>query len=144
MIIRPAVIGDVPALVDLFAAWGHEQDAPQVEAQLALWDRTPAAAILVADINGQAAAVIAVAALPHLGRAGRLGRVVGLVVSDSCRRQGVGAALIAAAEDCARGWDCDVLELTSSRHRREAPAFYTALGFVDQSERQARYVRPIR
>jgi len=144
MLIRSAVSGDVPALVELFEQWGHAQDAADIEAQLALWSRTETADILVAEIAGTAAAAIAVVALPHLGRPGRLGRVMGLVVGNNCRRQGVGGALLAAAEERARGWDCDALELTSSRYRREAPAFYTALGFEDQSSRQARYVRRIR
>ncbi|MET0863062.1 MAG: GNAT family N-acetyltransferase [Nakamurella sp.] len=144
MLIRSAAIGDVPALVELFEAWGHEQDATGIETQLALWQGTENAAVLVAEIDGSAAAAIAVATLPHLGRPGRLGRVMGLVVGDRCRRNGVGAALIAAAEELARAWHCDALELTSSRYRPEAPAFYAALGFEDQSGRQARYVRPIR
>jgi N-acetylglutamate synthase-like GNAT family acetyltransferase len=143
MLIRSAVIGDVPALVGLLAAWGHEQDATGIEAQLVMWSRTEMADLLVADMDGKAVAAIAVAALPHLGRPGRLGRVMGLVVGDECRRQGVGRALIAAAEQRARAWDCDALELTSSRHRREAPDFYAALGFVDRSDSHARYVRAI-
>jgi len=144
MLIRSAVSGDVPALVELFAQWGHAQDETEIKAQLALWSRTAMAEVLVAEIAGTAAAAIAVVALPHLGRPGRLGRVMGLVVGHNCRRQGVGGALLAAAEERARGWDCDALELTSSRYRREAPAFYTALGFEDRSSRQARYVRQIR
>ena len=57
------------------------------------------------------------------------------------RRRGVATALMRAAEDLARGWGCDRLELTSTRSRAEAPAFYAALGYEDRSARQARYVR---
>ena len=42
----------------------------------------------------------------------------------------------------ARDWACDRLELTSSRSRTEAHAFYPALGYM-QSERQARYRREL-
>jgi GNAT superfamily N-acetyltransferase len=80
-------------------------------------------------------------AAPHFGRSGRFVRVMGLAVGTNHQRHGVGAALMGAVEARAREWHCDQVELTSSRARESAHAFYRALGFEDQSDRQARYVR---
>ena len=68
---------------------------------------------------------------------------MGLVVHAGHRRRGVGAALVRAAEDIARDWGCDRMEVTSRRSRAEAPGFYPALGYEDQSPRQARFIRPL-
>jgi GNAT superfamily N-acetyltransferase len=143
MQIRPAHADDVPELVVLLDEWGHPQPAAVVADQLADWQRTPNAAYLVAAADGVLVGAVAVAATPHLGRPGRSARIVGLVVRHGQRRQGVGAALVAAAEELARGWRCDVLELTSSRARDAAHPFYRALGYQDQSDHHARYLREL-
>jgi GNAT superfamily N-acetyltransferase len=143
MLIRPAHADDVPELVVLLDQWGHPQPAAVVAAQLADWSQTPNAAYLVAETGGALVGAVAVAATPHLGRPGRSARIVGLVVRDGQRRTGVGAALVGAAEELARDWNCDVLELTSSRARDAAHPFYRALGYQDQSDHHARYLRTL-
>ena len=65
------------------------------------------------------------------------------MVSSAHRRRGIGDALMRAAEARAREWGRDRVELTSSRWREEAPRFYESLGYRDQSERQARYLRAL-
>jgi GNAT superfamily N-acetyltransferase len=143
MLIRAAQPEDVPGLVPLFSDWAHAQPAEVVAERLAEWSATPRAEVLVAEIEGAAAGVAAVAATPHFARPRRFARLIGLAVATGFRRRGVGAALVRAAEELAREWDCDRLELTSSRRRDEAHGFYLALGYADQSERQARYSRPL-
>jgi ribosomal protein S18 acetylase RimI-like enzyme len=143
VLIRAAHAGDAPALVPIYAAWGHPQPAEVIADRLADWASTPHGRVLVADVDGAVAGVVAVAATPHLARPGRFARLVGLAVADGFRRRGVATALVRAAEAAARDWGCDRIELTSTRSRAEAPAFYAALGYEDRSERQARYVRPL-
>jgi GNAT superfamily N-acetyltransferase len=141
--IREAVSADAEALVGLFADWGHPQPAAVIATQLAEFDAIALAAVIVAEIDADIAGLVAVVALPHLARPGRFARLAGLVVSGAHRRLGVGRALMSAAEDQAREWGCDRLELTSSRWRDEAHAFYPALGYTELSAQQARYRREL-
>ena len=55
--------------------------------------------------------------------------VEGVVVSPGVRRRGVGRALMAAAEEWARGRGLGVVRLRSAATRGEAHAFYRALGY---------------
>jgi len=55
--------------------------------------------------------------------------VEGLVVSATARRNGVGRALMAAAEDWARAAGAGVIRLRSAATRLDAHAFYRALGY---------------
>lgn len=143
MTIRPARVDDAAALVPLFEDWNHAQPEAVIAERLREWETTPLATVLVAECDGRLAGVAAVNATPHLARPGRFARLVGLAVSSAHRRRGVGRALVHSAEDLAREWGCHRLELTSTRTRAEAPGFYQALGYRDQSERQARYSREL-
>jgi GNAT superfamily N-acetyltransferase len=141
--IRRAQPLDAPALVGLFAQWGYPQPAEVIAGRLAEWERADHAEVLVAEIDGELAGLVALSASPHLALPGRFARVAGLVVDAAFRRRGVGTALVGAAEDLSREWGCDRVEITSSRSRDEAPGFYPALGYADRSERQARFIRPL-
>ena len=143
MQIRRAHPDDAARLVPLYAQWGYAQPAEAVAERLALWADTPQAEVLVAEADGALAGVIGVFSSPHLALPGRFGRVGGLAVDAGSRRRGVGAALVRAAEELARSWGCDRMEITSSRWRTEAPSFYPALGYEDRCERSARFIRPL-
>jgi GNAT superfamily N-acetyltransferase len=54
----------------------------------------------------------------------------GLIVGSGSRRHGVGAALMAAAEEWARGAGCQLVCLRSNVIRTDAHAFY-GLGYTD-------------
>jgi len=55
--------------------------------------------------------------------------VEGLVVDPAYRRKGVGAALMRAAAEAARGAGCYKLALTSNVARAGAHRFYSRLGW---------------
>jgi GNAT superfamily N-acetyltransferase len=141
--IREALSSDAEALVGLYADWGHPQPAAVIAGQLAEFEAGALAAVLVAEIDASPAGLVAIVAIPHLARPGRFARLAGLVVSGAHRRRGVGRALVAAAEERAREWGCDRVELTSSRWRDEAHTVYPALGYVELSAQQARYRREL-
>lgn len=127
----------------LFAQWQHPQSIEAVAALIAAWDQTCYAEILVAEVGAALGGMAAVSAAPHLSRRGRYGRLAGLVVDRAHRRLGIGAALLRAAEERARAWGCDQMEVTSARSREEAHAFYPAQGYEEASGHHARYLRPL-
>jgi GNAT superfamily N-acetyltransferase len=143
MEIRRARIEDAERLVPLYEQWGYPQSAADVADRLALWAATPQAEVLVAELDGEPAGMIGICTTPHLALPGVFARVAGLSVDSAFRRRGVGAALVAAAEELARSWGCDRVEITSSRSRPEAPRFYPALGYEDRCARSARFIRPL-
>ena len=141
--IRPAVLADVPSLVPLFGAWDHPLSAELVAGRVEAYAGAPHAALLVAELDGAVAGFAGVAAHPRLARAALAGRLTGLVVGEGFRRRGVGDALVRAAEAIAAGWGCDRMEVTSSRSRDAAQAFYPALGYEEQPASRARFTRPL-
>lgn len=141
--IRAARGSDAPALVPLYADWDHPADAAVVEAVLAAWSGHEDRVILVAEVGGELAGMAAVTAVPHLSNPGRGARLVGLVVGRAHRRRGVASALLRAAEQQARWWGCDQVELTSNRSRTDAHHFYPACGYAETSGHHARYVKEL-
>jgi GNAT superfamily N-acetyltransferase len=143
VLVRPARPGDAEPLVRVFEDWSHALAADAITERLSAWAEEPRAEVLVAEADGTVVGIAAVSAGLHVARPGRFARLAGLAVRADARRLGAGAALVRAAEDLARGWGCDRLEVTSSRWREEAPRFYEALGYQDLSGRQARYSRDL-
>jgi GNAT superfamily N-acetyltransferase len=142
-LIRAARSEDAAALVALYEAWEHAQPVEVVAERLSAWAAAPQAQVLVAEVDGAVAGFAGVCAVPHLARPGRFARLSGLAVGAPHRRRGVGAALVRAAEELGRRWDCDAMEITSSRRRADAPGFYRALGYDDVCERSARFMRSL-
>ena len=143
MEIRAAEPADVAALEPLFAQWSHPLGPEDLASQVRRWRDTPSAELRVAVIDGEIAGMVAIAAVPRLGEVGYAARLTGLVVGDHHRRRGVGRALVDDVTALARTWGCDRVELTSSRARDAAHAFYVALGYRETSAEQARYVRSL-
>jgi predicted N-acetyltransferase YhbS len=143
VLVRDARPADAPALVALYEAWSHAQPVEVVAERLAAWAAADDAEVLVAEVDGAVAGMAAVSAVLHLARPGRYARLAGLAVGQAHRRLGVGGALVRTAEELARRWGCDAMEITSSRWRQEAPGFYRALGYEDRCERSARFMRSL-
>ncbi len=141
MLIRPVDPDDVAALVPLFADWGHPLSAADVLAVIEEWASTARSEVLVADIDGEIAGMVAVSAGPRFAGPGRNAHLAGLAVAATHRRRGVGTSLLKAAEGYGNAWGCDRLELTSSRSREEAHDFYPRHGYEETSHHHARYVR---
>ncbi len=75
-------------------------------------------------------------AIPLFHEPGRLGRITAMAIDPAFQRQGVGRALVAAAEVFAIQSGCQRMEVTSGdRREKDAHVFYRALGYDSDCRR---------
>ena len=140
--IREARPGDAQAIEELLSALGYPRP-DDTEGRVVAWLDDQANRLLVAEVDGQVAAVLALHTWPHLSHAGGRARITALAVGERWRRQGLARRLVAAAEQAARELGCDEVEVTSRRTRTEAHALYEALGYEDANARSGRFMRSL-
>jgi GNAT superfamily N-acetyltransferase len=134
--VRPAVVADVPALLDLYQqlSGGLAPEPPltvaEADAKFAGIAADPDRTVLVATVDGVIAGTVDLLIVrPSLTHGGRpWAAVENVVVDDRHHRRGVGRALMEEAARRAREADCHRLQLLSSQRRTEAHAFYRAIG----------------
>lgn len=132
--IRAAAAADAAALVPLLAELGFPADADEVAARL----RSLAALgeqVLVAADGAALLGFVSLHATPVLHRPAPVGRLTALVVAAEYRLQGVGRALLRAAELFLAERGCALIEVTSNQRRTDAHAFYERLGYARTSYR---------
>lgn len=115
---------EIPAAVALWQAAGlaHPWNDPERDARLAL--DCPTATILAAH-DGAGALTGTVMA----GFDGHRGWLYSLAVAHSVRGQGVGRALVTAAEAYLRGQGAPVIRLMVRRENARVAGFYEAMGY---------------
>jgi GNAT superfamily N-acetyltransferase len=138
MTIRPVQTDDAPFVATLLAELGYPSTPEEVARRIGALEDSDA--VLIAD-----AGLIALHRVPRLAEGGAFARITALVVGSQRRREGVAQSLLDAAEDVARRWDCDLLEVSSGRRPERSPAhaFYLAAGFEDAAPSSTRYWKRI-
>jgi len=132
--IRVARPGDALALSGLLAELGFPTPSDVVAARLAdLGARNEL--VLVAEREGATLGLLTVHVTPVLHRPTPVGRLTMLVVTQRARGQGVGRALVAAAEQRLAQRGCVLVEVTSHRRLKRAHGFYERLGYEATSVR---------
>lgn len=137
-LIRDATAADAESLPALLDQLGYATSVAEVRARFERLLATPKGGVLVAESAGTVVGLASFHIFDLIYRPRPQCRLTALVVDSHHRRNGVGAALVAAVEQVAREHDCYRLELTTRPGRGEAVSFYTALGF---SERPHRFVK---
>jgi GNAT superfamily N-acetyltransferase len=136
-LIRDAWPVDAPVVAELLAELGYPTDAATVAGRLErlaiVGDR-----VLVAEVDGEVAGLAHLQVTPAIEHDRPVARVGALVVAESRRRQGIGRALVEAAEAEARARNCVLLFLTTSELRDDAHAFYELLGLERTGRRYGR------
>jgi GNAT superfamily N-acetyltransferase len=141
VIVREAEPADAPRATELLHQLGYPDNSEDgVRLRLRQWAGLPASTVLVAVVGGRVEGLVAVTTMPRFERDGVIGRVVALVVDEECRGSGAGRRLLREAERFARERGCDAVEISSSRRRTGAHAFYRARGYVDRCEQSATFV----
>lgn len=142
--IRPAEPVDAPAVTALLHELGYPSNTDEeVTARLADWSGRDDLLVLVAADGPRVLGLAALAVVPYLVLPGNWGRVAALVVASGARGLGVGRALLAATEQAALARGCVRMEITSSRRRAAAHAFYRSLGYADFCDEAARFIKDL-
>lgn len=134
MNIRELTAADIPQLLPLLDELGYPVDIATLSKRFTSFSDQGEKA-LVAERDGKIIGLLTLHITPVLHRAGSVGRVTSLVVEKAAHGQGVGRALMDAAEQRLWGAGCVLIEVTSNKKRKEAHAFYEKLGYEQTSFR---------
>jgi GNAT superfamily N-acetyltransferase len=128
--IRAARTYDAQAIAELGAQLGYPSTRQQIATRLAGVEAEPTSRVLVAE-NGDGHVVgwLHVAARTQLTE-DCSAEILGLVVDESSRGVGIGAALIRAAEEWARSEGCVRMRVRSRDTRERAHRFYERAGYA--------------
>jgi GNAT superfamily N-acetyltransferase len=117
----------------LLAELGYEAGPADVRKRLAALRKRGEATLVVE--RGKVLGVLTTSTTFTLHRPLLVGRISMMVVAESERGQGLGAQLVAAAEERLKARGCGLVEVTSNRKRLRAHAFYEKLGYEKTSFR---------
>ncbi len=121
-------VADLPAVQALLSQLGYEVAIGEVERRYRVVSNAENHAAMVAVQDGRATAFLHVFARPAFEKPPEA-VVQALVVDSACRGEGIGKALMAAAEAWALQCGFVSIALSSAAARSEAHAFYRALGY---------------
>lgn len=138
--IREATPNDAAVIAELLAHLGYPADAATIPARLAAISAAGGTILLAGAARGVAVGLIGLHAFPVLHASAPVAYITALVVAPSVQGQGVGRALVTAAEEWARAAGCSRLTVTSAEHRTGAHTFYPKLGLPYTGRR---YSRPL-
>jgi ribosomal protein S18 acetylase RimI-like enzyme len=137
--IREAVATDTAAIERLLRAWRSQAAASGIRnrlGQLLIAGEPP----LVAELD-EVVGCVGWHVMPTLQH-GKLGRITLILVAERQRRQGIGRALIEAAETRLRKAGCKTIEAISDIAIVNAHGFFRRLGYVQASYRFTRPATP--
>lgn len=125
--IRPSTPGDTAALARLISELGYPVDETELSPRLARL--TSAHHTLVAELSGEVAGFIGLAVFPFYELGAPVGYILAFSVGGRHRRQGIGKALLDAAEEHFRAAGVADIRVNSGLHREEAHRFYESRGY---------------
>ena len=136
-LMRPAEPRDCAALERLIQQLGYIAAQRDIATRLDAI-RADGREVLVAELDGTVVGCLSTSIMQVLHRPKPVGRISMLVVAEGLRGQGIGAALVRAAEDWLIAQGCGLVEVTSNVKRTDAHLFYEKLGYEKTSVRLSR------
>ncbi|MBS0516500.1 MAG: GNAT family N-acetyltransferase [Proteobacteria bacterium] len=131
IIVRVAGEGDLSSIAALSAQLGYPTPAADTRERYARVRAAQAGEVFVATFAADARVVGWTHVVPRLQlEEAPHAELAGLVVDETVRGTGVGAALLAAAEDWARGQGFAAMRVRSNVVRERAHRFYEREGYV--------------
>ncbi|CAN5264417.1 GNAT family N-acetyltransferase [soil metagenome] len=135
--IRDAQAGDAEAIGGLLGELGYPADPAAVQARLErlviVGDK-----VMVAALAGEVVGIAHLHVSPTIEHERPAAKLGALVVSETHRGQGIGRALVEAAEGEARLRGSGVFFLTTAERRDDAHGFYESLGLEQTGRRYGR------
>lgn len=135
--IRPAIEEDAGFISRLCAQLGYATSEKVVEARLRKFADDKFGVVYVADANGVVLGWIQVS-LRSTVESGECAEIVGLVVDENSRGQGIGKTLVTQGEDWARKMHQHSLRVRTNVVRVESHRFYESLDF-EETKKQTVY-----
>lgn len=123
--LRPATPADAGKLSPLFAQLGYPTETPVVESRLRSLD--PRTSVIVAERNSALLGFVAVSVNGEFIVEEAV--VLGLVVEEAARNEGIGAMLLRAAEVWAWQRGVETIVVRSNVIREDAHRFYEREGY---------------
>jgi GNAT superfamily N-acetyltransferase len=136
--IRDARAGDADAIACLLGQLGYPTSRAVVSNRLARLAASGADHVLVAVLDGEPVGLVTVHTSLTIADDQSVAKLSAIVVDERYRREGVGEALVAAAEDRARAAGRSLMFLTTAERRTDAHSFYRRLGFEETGRRFAK------
>jgi GNAT superfamily N-acetyltransferase len=133
--IREARPADAPAAVVLLGELGYPSSEEGFGARFARYSEIDGTHLIAAEERGEVIGLAAMQVMPLVHRDLPVARITIMVVRSDRRGAGVGRRLEEELEAIARREGCGRIDLTSRHRRKEAHAFYRALGFEETSRR---------
>jgi len=133
--IRSATVADHAEIAVLLGQLGYDASATDVLNRLNAIQESSTDLVLVASGADTILGLISLHVLPLFHANGFLGRITSLVVGEASRGQGVGSALVKAAEEWFVANHCIKIEVTSGDRRTDAHRFYESHGLLRDGER---------
>jgi GNAT superfamily N-acetyltransferase len=135
--IRDARKEDAGQIVELIADLGHEMTVEAVRRRIEALERSDCPQIVAAR-DDRLIGLCGLHIMTAIHRPRPVGRITILEVVSDLRGQGIGRALVKAAEQRLRDAGCGLIEVTSNERLVEAHGFYQRLGYEHTSKRFAK------
>ncbi|WP_179958379.1 GNAT family N-acetyltransferase [Chitinimonas arctica] len=126
--VRPAEPADAAVLAALAGELGYARTQAELEGSLARLLPRDDHIVLVAQLEGEVCGWLHAAERDTLESGCKL-EILGLVVASASRGHGLGARLMAAAENWGGGRGLEIAQLRSNIVRTDAHRFYAGLGY---------------
>ena len=143
MRIRSATGEDAEVIAGLLAELGYPTSAAALPERLRAVEAEGGAVFLAVNSDGVALGLASVAAHSTIHADTPVAYITALVTGAGARGQGIGRAMVAAAEQWAREKGCLRLSVTSAEHRADAHAFYPRCGMPYSGRRFTKTLLPL-
>jgi GNAT superfamily N-acetyltransferase len=143
MRIRSATSEDAEVIAVLLAELGYPTSASALPKRLQAVESEGGAVFLAVNSDGIALGLTSVARHATIHADAPVAYITALVTGAAARGQGIGRAMVSAAEQWAREQGCVRLSVTSAEHRADAHAFYPRCGMPYSGRRFSKTLAPL-